>query len=57
MLGYKFYISYFIDPFEVIQILLDSGWSVVFWKNIKYICDVYFLEDLIMPLKCVLKWI
>jgi hypothetical protein len=36
-----------VDPNAMVPIVFISKGSVVFRKNIKYVCDVYFLEGLI----------
>ena len=55
MLFCKICISSFVDPNLVVQILLGSGWSVVFKKNIFLTFTVEFLEDLNRDLKYVFE--
>ena len=55
MLFCEFCNSKCVDPNGVIQILLDSLWSLVFKKNMSWAHDVEILDELNRNLKGVFK--
>ena len=55
MLVCEFCNSKCVDPNGVIQILLDSLWSLVFKKNMSWAHDVEILDELNKNLKCVFE--